>query len=379
MENILEMTTPENILLTELLNEESQTVMNNAEEIDIKLLSRLIQRRLLINIDTSKVVDEYVSEFKSKIYQLFNTFSSKVSDNYVNHVVQYVISKYPLLVSISTVDVFIFKTIFDVSPINGEIQKVSLVVVNEDLFETGAKLVKTYNEAPDNEKKTFFDSVYQKIEYNIPDYYYGLFLKSSVLGLSLLNKSKTKHDFKLHLMVTNILTDLILRGFGKRYTSGLNDMKINLTRAVILYLILTHYFDYKPEDALQTSIKLVVEQYAKLNKITDKNKIDELKKTLSDTIKTYVPKYNTITDLKYLGLYLEKLGIVYINTTQFLIEFARKFKKYYSYVLIAYPYLITTLIASLFPITDSPDIGSTDQVKQLEEYVFNEYIRHVLK
>jgi hypothetical protein len=369
----------ENVLLEELLNETSQNVIDDTTEIDVKLLSKLMQRRLMVTIDTTKLIDESVAEFKKNLYQLFNVFSSKVSDEHVNYVTQYVVSKYPLLVSLSTVDVFIFKTIFDVSPINGEIQKVSLVVIDEELFNKSIEFVKNYSEKSEQEKQEFFNEVYEKIELNVADYYYGVFLKSIVLALSLLNKSKVKFDYELHLLVTNILTDMILRGFGKKYTSGLDDTKINLTRTVVLYLLLVHYFDYKPDIALETSVKLVTEQYAKFNNITDKNRIEELRKYLLDTIKQNIPKYNLVTDIKYLGLYLEKLGIVFVNTTQFLIEFARKFKKYYSYIIVAYPYLVSTLIASLYPITESPDVGSTELVKQLKKHVFENYLTQILK
>jgi len=337
-------------------------VNNDIPQVDLSLLTKLVQKRLGIIFDLRK---PELSDLQKRVQALFSVYSNKVSNPEVTHIVNYYISKYPLKITVSDLDVFIYRIIFDVNHLTGDIENILLHIPDKELFK---KLLAIYemkkqgklDDAKLNEAK---DMVYKSIEYSISDYYYGVYLKSIVYATAILYKTMLKHDFELHLLVTNILNDLILAIIGKKYTTGLNDLQIATMKTVILYLLLTYYLEYEPKDALNTASDLIAKSMKK----------PELSKQIYETITTIIPKYNNVTDIKYLGLYLEKLGITHISNVQLLIEISRRFKKYYAYILVAYPYLISSLIASKYPISETPVIKSK-YVDDLEKYVVKNYV-----
>ena len=361
--------------------QESEYVNNNASEMELKLISRLLQKKIAVELNLAnpkKEWSDYANEVKTRVIQMFNVFSAKVSDKDVNHVVQYLLSKYPYSIAVSHINPFLFKVIYDINLATMDIDKIIFFIDDEDLFDEFLKEVKRIKE--DNEAEIqravlekLVDKTISELEQNITDYYYGLYLKYIVLSLAL-NVSKVRSDYDLHLLITKVIVETILKGFGKKYTTGLDDYKIALTHVVVLYLLLTHYFNMDAKNALETAAEIVAE-----NVYSNKGDIKTIVKKFITDITNTIPKFNLLTDMKYLGVYLEKLGILMINPTQFLINISKQYGKYYSFAVYSYPYLVSIIIASLYPISDPPSVGSENTVKALKNYVQQNYILRSIK
>ena len=361
--------------------QESEYVNNNASELELKLISKLLQKRVAIELNLAnpkKEWIEYTKQIKSRILQLFNTFSMKVSDNDTNHVVQYLLSKYPYSIAVIHVNPFLFKVIYDINLATMDIDKIIFLIDDEELFDEFLKEVKRVKE--DNEAEIqravlekLIEKTVSKLEQDIIEYYYGMYLKYVVLSLAT-NISKVRSDYDLHLLVTKIIVETILKGFGKKYTTGLDEYKIALTHTVVLYLLLTHYFNIDAKIALETAAQIVAEKVYR-----DRNNAKTIAKKFITDITNAIPKYNLLTDMKYLGVYLEKLGILMINSTQFLINISKQYGKYYSFAVYSYPYLVSIIIASLYPINDSPSIGSENTVRALKDYVHQNYVLKTIR